>query len=1286
MLGPGARADYDALAADLAATGRTPQRVVHLWSVAPQGDEGLDGLDNSQRLGFYSLLFLAQAFGQEELVEPLHIGVVTDGLQPVDGAPVVRPERATLLGPCKVIPKEFLGITCQSIDVQALATPAVDGHLAGTQETTPAASEVGRRRLAEQITTEMLAAPDEPVVAYRGETRWVERFERVEVAGPGRAAPGMGDRDVREAGRSISRPASERGPAGRLRERGVYLITGGLGGIGLVQAEYLARTVRARLVLVGRHALPPREEWDAWLRAHTGRDAVSRRIRRVQALEDLGAEVMIAQADVADMEGMRRVIAEARERFGAIHGVLHAAGVLEDGVILLKTPAGAARVLAPKVRGALVLDTLLRDVPLDFLVLFSSISALLGPAGQVDYAGANAFLNAFAHSRQGSGDRRVVAVDWGVWQGVGLAAGPAARVIHHEPAPLVGEPAGHPLLGVRAVDTANEVVYRSHYGTDTLWLLDEHRIKDGAAIVPGTGYLEIARAAVNGGDGRRPVVLTDVFFLSPLAVPDEVARDVRITLERDGASYDFVVASAGTPGPGGEPSWEEHARGTTAVLERAYGPAPAPLDLTAIRQRCTLRQTVYDSGAQHTKQEDYVRFGPRWKNLKTIDFGPNEALATLELPDGFLADLEQYAMHPALLDLATGFPLPLVPGYDAAADFYVPFSCKRLLVYEPLPQTIFSHARYNDRLRDSGMAVFDLTITDAAGQVLVEVEEFTVKRVDAGAMTVAGQPGAAGGASRSRAAGRDLLDLALEHGIAPQEGAEVLARIISGSTLPQVVASSIDLQALLEQVRRPLPAGPHPALVAGGAQGPGASSHAPGSPADAQGTYIAPRNDVERTLAQFWQDLMGLERVGVHDDFFELGGYSLIAVRLFAKIKKAFGIDLSLATLFQAPTVAACAAVIADELGMAPETSPALPAGPSASAPVERVTAGAMEAPAAENLAGIERAGDLPGGAPRGAAGGAPGVRRRVGWSPLVEIQSGESQSGESQSGTARPVFFCIHGAGGNVLNFRDLALRLGQDQPFFALQAQGVDGKLPPLTRVEDMASLYLAAIRTVQPQGPYYLGGYSGGGVIAFEIAHQLRQQGQETALLAFIDTFCPVLPIRRGLRANWHNLRHLGLTDARVLPKKGYDTLVRHVRRAQVKRLQGTGEALPHQLRDLHLWDTHLRALSAYRPQVYPGAATLFRAAVSDPANDYGVADMGWSEYLGAGLEIKIVPGTHDSLVQEPNVSRLGSELRACIDRAAASPIDERNDSARGVKGRNGTNNLARGASPEVMGVAA
>ncbi|BAY50149.1 beta-ketoacyl synthase (plasmid) [Scytonema sp. HK-05] len=380
-LNPGQGNDYNTLLNELRTLGKTPQTIVHLWNVTPNSEAelGLESIDKSQYLGFNSLLFLAQAIGKQTINDKLHIAVVSNNMQEVTGVEVLCPQKATLLGPVKVIAQEYQNISCCSIDV---VIPPKGSRL--------------EEELTEQLLAELTTQSSDKVIAYRGLHRWVQTFEPIQLDKSNEATP-------------------------QLRKGGVYLITGGLGGIGLVLAEYLAKTAQAKLILIGRSALPLKEEWEQWLASHEVEDSVSLKIRKVQELEELGAEVLAIAADVSNQQQMQEAIATAKNRFGEINGVIHAAGVPGGGVIQGKTRDGVEKILAPKVKGTVVLDSIFKDTPLDFFVLTSSITAIIAGVGQVDYASANAFLDAFTHYKNSKRGTFTVCTNWDTWQEVGMA-------------------------------------------------------------------------------------------------------------------------------------------------------------------------------------------------------------------------------------------------------------------------------------------------------------------------------------------------------------------------------------------------------------------------------------------------------------------------------------------------------------------------------------------------------------------------------------------------------------------------------------------------------------------------------------------------------------------------------------------------------------------------------------------------------------------------------------------------------------------------------------------------
>ncbi len=361
----------------------------------------------------------------------------------------------------------------------------------------------------------------------------------------------------------------------------------------------------------------------------------------------------------------------------------------------------------------------------------------------------------------------------------------------------------------------------------------------------------------------------------------------------------------------------------------------------------------------------------------------------------------------------------------------------------------------------------------------------------------------------------------------------------------------------------------------------------------------APVGATETRLVRLWAEMLKLDTVGIHDDFFALGGHSLLGVRLFARIEEEFGRRLPLSLIFSAPTIAQ----LAHEMN------------------------GGQEIESSHILATIQRGGDL-------------------------------------------PPFFCVHGFGGGVVGYGELARRMREDQPFYGFQARGADGKQEPDTSVEAMAARYIEAMRTVQPHGPYRVGGYCYGGVVAYEMARQLEALGEETALVAIIEGFTPKrfqtrtarLDPRR-LKTIWHSMPYW----AKDYASMDRAWLMRAVRSRIARRLEHEPDEIyePNDLElaaiagsDLTGVPTHhqrlmrlqLLALRSYNPRPYGGRVTLFRSDWQSVGKAvFGALDpeYGWGQLAAGGVEIRLVQGAHRNIHMAPHVNSLADQLMAALE---------------------------------------
>ncbi len=343
--------------------------------------------------------------------------------------------------------------------------------------------------------------------------------------------------------------------------------------------------------------------------------------------------------------------------------------------------------------------------------------------------------------------------------------------------------------------------------------------------------------------------------------------------------------------------------------------------------------------------------------------------------------------------------------------------------------------------------------------------------------------------------------------------------------------------------------------------------------------FVGARDLLEWQMEDIWREVLGLARIGVRDDFFELGGTSLLALRLFSKIETVFKRKFPPATLIETSTIEKLTAILRNE-------------GLSAN------------------------------------------------WSSLVTIQA------EGR----KPPFFGVHSGLCNVLFYYPLARLLGPDQPLYALQPQGLDEANPRLRQVQEIAAGYIKEIRTIQAKGPYYLGGHSFGGTVAFEMAQQLNQLGQEVAFVGLFDTYFP----RSEAKYVSQEIRRRGrrFMYFMVMCFRGRLGYLREWRRRRQSRIT-VENYLPTEVQAR--WKAFQVAARNYRPRLYTGRVSLFKAETPNNSRSPGQSEA-WRKCAGGGLDVREVPGTHASMFSEPHLSVLARELQDCLERAQSHQADK------------------------------
>lgn len=773
-----------------AATDVLPDQILIGWTMDGANFEPQSSVvDHGRARTVETIRALALAWSSRK---PLTIHFLTKEFHDVLGGEQAQPQWSFLLSSCLVATQEFPGIRCRQLDLES-----------------------GKAREAEMAVAECLSPDAEPCIAWRHGRRWVRDYAPV----------------------PLTDASSDAAPM--LREGGVYLISGGLGQVGLLFAEHLVRKARAKVVLVGRAPMPPRDEWEALV--STGSQSAGRLMRLLE-IEKLGGEVLVLQADVGMPDELASVIKEAERKFGKIHGIIHAAGIVSSQPIHQGSAKDLMRFLHAKTEGALCIYQAAKHLKLDFCLLTSSLSAVLGGLGYHAYAAGNAFLDQFARWANQQSEFPWISINWDAW-----------------------------------------------------------KFPDNSSEGLGGAMYRLAMT------------------------PDESVRILDRVLAHPDISRNGLVIST------------------------------APLV-------------------------------PR---------------------------LEQWVYGPA----------------------------------------------------------------------------------------------------RPRNAATDVQDDAA-----------------SGSTA---------LECMLD----------------------------------------------------IWKNCLRRE-VAADDDYFDLGGDSLMAVGLFREVERRFGQALPMSSLFNSPTPAKLALLMADD------------------EPVEPVSE--------------------------------PEVAKAALPSHVIAIR---------ETGSLRPLF-CIHGADGGVMFYREFALQLDEDRPFYAIEAPMLqDLQLNALGSISEIAKAYLEAIQEIQPEGPYLLGGYSFGGLVAYEMAQQLKARGIATSKLLLFDTSNPLSEVRpftlpERIKAQWEmhgdrgTVSKLASLGKRVASGLMFRLKLEIENRIASKSNADGGDHLRHIQSRLQ----HDALYDVYQPLPYDGTTCLFIAEEGGGDKFVYEKNLGWDGCLTGDFQSIHVPGSHLEIFKEPNLEHLLEAARA------------------------------------------
>ena len=575
--------------------------------------------------------------------------------------------------------------------------------------------------------------------------------------------------------------------------------------------------------------------------------------------------------------------------FGGLNGILHLAGLPGETMIQRFDSDNARRVLNSKIGAVESMLQVTRQMDLDMLVLYSSVTGMLGGFGQCEYTAANAYLDVAAAQASADGLNQVIAINWDTFKDTGMAFN---ALNGNTLANTLKETVviDHPFLGDLVLSNEQVSCFKQALEADKHWVLNEHLVMT-KPTVPGTTYVDMAGAAFTHLTGKTAKSFAGIYFMNPLAIDAGQSKDVYTLLKPQGRvkekdQYSFEIGSFCPQ----TKVWLLHVRGDVCALGETSNKT---LDVAALTGAANKRYFDNIKGAtqlgllameqnEQTQTEHLMKYGQRWDVFDKVWVGQTQAVASLTLPGEYRADINHHGLHPSMLDCALSFFRPFVEG-----GVYIPFSIDTVKQYRDLPADIYSVVSLNSEAK-TNQAVLNFTVQllDSNGLLLVEIDDFSMHKIEqdfAESLPVANQP-VPPFVNQYRQ---------VKRGLKTAEALDALMQVVQSSHTNTIVATPSFAQRYLEADKGDM----------GGFEDALDTPQFVQPRPDLNVDYVAPSSDEQKQLAAIWCQMLGLEKVGIQDDFFDLGGNSLILMQVHKQLQSTFDKKISVVELYDCPTI-----------------------------------------------------------------------------------------------------------------------------------------------------------------------------------------------------------------------------------------------------------------------------------------------------------------------------------------------------------------------------------------------